>query len=38
MIFVGYENGFKAYRVYDPITKHVHVTRGMIFDEQAQWD
>jgi hypothetical protein len=38
MIFVGYESGSKAYRVYDPITKRVHVTRGMVFDEQAQWD
>jgi hypothetical protein len=33
MIFVGYESGSKTCRVYDPITKHVHVTRDMIFDE-----
>jgi hypothetical protein len=38
MIFVGYKSGSKAYRVYDPITKHVHVTRDMVFDGQAQWD
>jgi hypothetical protein len=38
MIFVGYESGSKAYRVYDPIIKHVHVTCDMVFDEQAQWD
>ena len=38
MIFVGYENGSKAYRAYDPITKRVHVTRDVVFDEQAQWD
>jgi hypothetical protein len=38
MIFVGYESSSKAYRAYDPITKHVHVTRDVVFDEQAQWD
>jgi hypothetical protein len=35
MIFVGYECGSKAYRAYDPITKRVHVTRDVVFDEQA---
>jgi hypothetical protein len=38
MIFVGYENGSKAYHAYDPITKYVHVTCDVVFDEQAQWD
>jgi hypothetical protein len=38
MIFIGYERGTKAYRTYDPITKSVHVTRDVVFDEQAQWD
>jgi hypothetical protein len=38
MIFVGYESNSMAYRVYDPITKHVHVTCDMVFNEQAQWD
>jgi hypothetical protein len=38
MIFVGYESGSKAYHAYDPITKCVHVTRDVVFDEQAQWD
>jgi hypothetical protein len=38
MIFIGYESGSKAYRAYDPITKHVHMTRDVVFDEQAQWD
>jgi hypothetical protein len=37
MIFIGYESGSKAYRVYDPITKRVHVTRDVVFNEQAQW-
>jgi hypothetical protein len=35
MIFVGYESSSMAYRVYDPITKHVHVTCDMVFNEQA---
>jgi hypothetical protein len=35
MIFVGYESGSKAYHAYDPITKRVHVTRDVVFDEQA---
>ena len=26
MIFVGYESGSKAYRVYDPVSTCVHVT------------
>jgi hypothetical protein len=38
MIFIGYESGSKAYRAYDPITKCVHVTCDVVFDEQAQWD
>jgi hypothetical protein len=33
MIFIGYESGYKAYRAYDTITKHVHVTRDVVFDE-----
>jgi hypothetical protein len=37
MIFVGYKSGSKAYRAYDPIMKRVHVTRDVVFDEQAQW-
>jgi hypothetical protein len=38
MIFIGYENGSKAYHAYDPITKYIHVTCDVVFDEQAQWD
>jgi hypothetical protein len=38
MTFVGYESGSKAYHAYDPITKRVHVTCDMVFDEHAQWD
>jgi hypothetical protein len=38
MIFIGYESGFNAYCAYNPIMKHVLVTRDVVFDEQAQWD
>jgi hypothetical protein len=38
MIFIGYEPRSKAYRVYDPVSKKVHVSRDVIFDESAQWD
>jgi hypothetical protein len=37
MIFIGYEPRSKAYRAYDPVAKKVHVSRDMVFDEQAQW-
>jgi hypothetical protein len=38
MVFMGYEKGTKAYRAYDPVTRRVHVTRDVFFDEQAEWD
>ena len=38
MIFIGYEYGSKAYRAYDPTTRRVHVTRDVVFNENAQWD
>jgi hypothetical protein len=38
MIFVRYEPGLAAYRCYDPKTRSVHVSRDVIFDEQAVWD
>jgi hypothetical protein len=38
MIFVGYEQGTKAYRVYDPVFKKVHITQDVLFDEVGQWN
>lgn len=38
MVFIGYELGSKAYQVYDPIGKRVHVTRDVFFDEAVKWD
>jgi hypothetical protein len=37
MIFVGYERGSKAYRAYDPITKHIIDTRDVVFNESTRW-
>jgi hypothetical protein len=33
MVFIGYELGSKAYRAYDPVSKKVHVTRDLVFEE-----
>ncbi|XBI71622.1 hypothetical protein VPH35_065793 [Triticum aestivum] len=38
MVHIGYEPGSKAYRVYDPATHRVHVSRDVVFDESASWD
>jgi hypothetical protein len=38
MIILSYESGSKAYHAYDLVMKCVHVTRDVVFDEQAQWD
>jgi len=37
MVFVGYEPGSKAYRVYDPSTRCVHISRDVVFDKAAAW-
>lgn len=37
MIFVGYEPGSKAYRVFDPAMRRVHVSRDVVFNEEARW-
>ena len=38
MIFVGYEPGSKAYRVYDLTTRRVHISHDIVFDEEARWE
>ena len=35
MIFVGYKPGSKAYRVYDPTTRRIHISRDVVIDEEA---
>jgi hypothetical protein len=38
MVLVGYEVGSKAYRMYEPSTKCLHVSRDVVFDEEACWN
>jgi hypothetical protein len=38
MVFFRYEPESKAYRAYDLVTKKVHLSQDVIFDEQASWD
>lgn len=38
MIFIDYEAGSKAYRMFNPMDGRVHVTHDAVFDEGAQWD
>jgi hypothetical protein len=37
MVFVGYETGTKGYRVYDPVTKKLQVSRDVVFEEHRGW-
>ena len=38
MVFLGYVEGTKAYRLYDPCGYKVLVSRDTVFDEKAAWD
>jgi hypothetical protein len=38
MVFVGYEQGTKAWRFYNPVTRRVHVSRDAVFEEDRPWD
>jgi len=35
MVFIGYESGSKAYRVFDTVTGRVHISQDLIFDEDV---
>lgn len=37
-VFLGYANGAKAYRVYDPVAQRVLVSRDVVFNEMRGWD
>jgi hypothetical protein len=37
-IFVGYNDVFKAYKVYHPQTQKMFITRDVLFHEEKQWD
>ncbi|CAH9099164.1 unnamed protein product [Cuscuta epithymum] len=36
-IFIGYSTQSKAYRLYNPLTKRIVISRNVIFDEDAAW-
>jgi hypothetical protein len=38
MVLFGYEPGTATYRVYDPSSGKVMVSRDVVFDEDAAWD
>ena len=38
MVLLGYAEGTKAYRLYDPRGDTVLVSRDVVFDEKAAWD
>ena len=38
MVLLGYDEGSKAYRLYDPKGGRVVVSRDVVFDEMAAWD
>jgi hypothetical protein len=38
MVLLGYEPGSKAYHLYDPAGGRVHVSRDIVFDENASWN
>lgn len=37
MVFLGYEPGSKAYRIYDPVAKRIVVSRDAVFDKATSW-
>jgi hypothetical protein len=38
MVFIGYATGSKAYRMFDPVSRKVVVTRDAVFEEKRCWD
>lgn len=37
-VFIGYEAGSKCYRVYDPATGKLQVSRDVVFEESRAWN
>jgi hypothetical protein len=35
-VFIGYAEGVKAYRILDPATQRVRISRDVVFDEGAR--
>jgi len=38
MAFIGYESGTKGYRLFDPSTGRLVVSRDVLFDEGKPWN
>jgi hypothetical protein len=38
MVFIGYFEGAKAYRMLDPGSGCIHVSRDVIFDKNRGWE
>jgi hypothetical protein len=37
MVFIGYKPGSKAWRFYNSVTRHVHVSHDAVFEEDRVW-
>ena len=37
-VFLGYEVGSKAYRIFDPVKQKLIISRDVIFDERKGWN
>jgi hypothetical protein len=37
-VFIGYEEGVKAYQVLDPVTQRKRTTRNVVFYEDCGWN
>ncbi|RVW63782.1 Retrovirus-related Pol polyprotein from transposon TNT 1-94 [Vitis vinifera] len=38
MVFIGYDSNTKGYRMFDPKSKRVMVTRDVVFEEEKKWE
>jgi hypothetical protein len=38
MVFIGYEDGTKGYRMLEPLSKTLHISRDVIFEESQAWN
>ena len=37
-VLLGYSSESKAFRIYDPAKKKIHISRDVIFEEEKAWD
>ena len=38
MVMIGYEEGTKGYRMLNPVSRTLHISRDVIFKEDQGWD